>query len=662
MRGTYVVLVLGEASSLRVSVRDPEGRPVEGARIRAHVGDAARGAVVEEAVSDAAGEATLDGLDPGSLELRVRASGRVPGTSRATFTGPGELQHRTVVLTTGLPLIVRVVEGAGDAPVAGAYVRLENRGLDLDEEAGRTDARGLLEIPAAGRAGDAVVVTASRDPLSAESANVTLSEPTAERPPTASLRLATTPSTEYSGDVVDLEGRPLSGAAIVFANMGALRGYAQAATSDPTGRFVLRAPGTRFPLAPERLGAISSEDGIAVGFLTAGTPGRLSLRGAGRVEGTIADEKGTRLEGAWIVLEPEGAAEAELGAFRADPRVRTLRMAVSDATGSWGCPGVPIGTYRVTASFGPDRATDLASVTVVAGGSERRELRADDRSHARGPGDLDGRGRARRGRRDGMAGTGRRSLRRHATYPCGRAGPVRTAGRQPRPLDRRGVGAGPRDGAGPERARTVPARRRAPDGARVRARRRRGSRRRPVRGGFRGARDGRGGRAPRRRRRRGRRRDAADVLGRGRHVPPRGAPGGPPPGGRPYALRAPHRTSDRGRRAGRRGGPAPAAAAAARGHDPRGLARRGRRPPSPGRVGRGAARRLLRGRHARRAVHGDPRRGRAVVGLRARHRDVARDREGAPRPVRGGPPADRVGPGRRVSPRGHRRRAASSCG
>ena len=369
-RGTNVVLRMAEASSLLVSVRDPQRAPIPGARILAFAGNSE-----EEALTDADGDARFDGLAPGPVELHVSAAGRGPVRSSAAVARPGDVARKTVVLSPGAPLEVRVVQAPSDVATAGVRVVVENRTAGVQEEVGRTDALGRLAVAGAGRRGDDLLLWARQDGGDEATAAVTL---TGDAPPaTVLLRLPPAAGVELAGEVADLAGRPVGGATVLLANLGALWSTGRTATSDAAGRFVLRAPADRSPDATWRVGAFTTEEGIAIAALRPGTPGRLTLLGAGRVEGTISDGKGVRLEGAWIVLEPEGPRDPELGTMLLDLRVRALRTAVSDASGAWACPGVPTGGYRVSAAWGQDFAADLGAVSVVAGGAERRDLRLE---------------------------------------------------------------------------------------------------------------------------------------------------------------------------------------------------------------------------------------------------------------------------------------------
>ena len=370
-RGTNVVLVMAEAASLLVSVRDPQRAPIAGARILAFAGNSE-----EEAFTDADGDARFEGLAPGPVELHVSAAGRGPVRSSAALARPGDLARKTVVLSPGAPLEVRVVQAPSDVATAGVRVVVENRTSGvIQEEVGRTDASGRLAVPGAGRRGDDLLLWARQDGGDEATAAVTL---TGDAPvATVLLRLPPAAGVELAGEVADLAGRPVGGATVMFANMGALWSTGRTATSDAAGRFVLRAPADRSPDSTWRVGALTSAQGIAIAAVRPGTPGRLALLGAGRVEGTISDGKGTRLEGAWIVLEPDGPRDPELGTLLLDLRVRTLRTAVSDASGAWACPGVPTGAYRVSASWGEDYAADLGAVSVVAEGAQRRDLRLE---------------------------------------------------------------------------------------------------------------------------------------------------------------------------------------------------------------------------------------------------------------------------------------------
>ncbi|NMO15304.1 hypothetical protein HPC49_09195 [Pyxidicoccus fallax] len=112
---TQVVLELGNALRVEGTVRDREGRPVAGARVRAHL--AGESEEAHEATTDTAGHYLLGPLARGSHAFQVFASGYLTEEPRWLKLGP-ETGPVDFVLAPAAPIEGQVVDEEG-RPLAG---------------------------------------------------------------------------------------------------------------------------------------------------------------------------------------------------------------------------------------------------------------------------------------------------------------------------------------------------------------------------------------------------------------------------------------------------------------------------------------------------------------------------------------------------------------
>lgn len=132
-----------DGNSLRGTVRDPQGKPIAGATVRARRAPAA-GADPREQAMDAIGE-TMAGMLPGS---------RPDGGAKAVTDEAGAYELRGV--ETGVPLVVRA-EAKGFAPASSAPVEVERAGSRTGVDVALL-AAGSIEVKVAKGGGMAMVM------------------------------------------------------------------------------------------------------------------------------------------------------------------------------------------------------------------------------------------------------------------------------------------------------------------------------------------------------------------------------------------------------------------------------------------------------------------------------------------------------------------------
>lgn len=137
--GPRLWVELLQGASVTGRVLDPEGEPLEGARVEALAPD------VRAVRTDAQGHFRLRGLPPGGV--RVRASAKPHGAGVAdVFLAPGQRADQDVVLVRPTAVSGLVSDGGG-APLADALVWVTGPG---DERQGRSDAEGKFRVEGLG--------------------------------------------------------------------------------------------------------------------------------------------------------------------------------------------------------------------------------------------------------------------------------------------------------------------------------------------------------------------------------------------------------------------------------------------------------------------------------------------------------------------------------
>jgi hypothetical protein len=379
-RGARVDLVLERGGALRLFVRDGAGAPVRGAEVR--VLSVARTAVP---TTNAEGEALLDGLPTGALQLRVSAAGQAPVRLSDVVIEPARTVERTCVVGRGVLLAGRVVDEAGGAGVSGATVTVRPR----DEPAAtgasvEADAEGRFRVDGAGGPAEWVNVTAARDGYALTTQTLRLQAFPGEAQEVTLKVSRGGDAGGPAGTVVDAEGRGVAGARVVYA--GYARGPEGTDTpsveTDGDGRFALPLPsgsGKGWSLV---VGAFAAGKGMGATQVHGAKSGGVVIRtgGSGTVAGKVTGAAGEPLEGAAVTLTydwnakaapvPVGDAQPWLYAqLFWDPRAPPL-AAVTDASGAFRMEGVPVGAFVAEAVWGLERASATEPVVVRAGAQE----------------------------------------------------------------------------------------------------------------------------------------------------------------------------------------------------------------------------------------------------------------------------------------------------
>jgi hypothetical protein len=138
-----VKLDLIEGSSLYGKIVDSSGQPLEGARVGI-VQPREGGALAHDLATftTSTGEYTLDGIPPGTFNVRVRREGyRSWERTDLTLSGPGCRMELHATLSRGRSLAGRVLTERG-APVSGAVIMASNEDVAM----GRSDLEGSFAL------------------------------------------------------------------------------------------------------------------------------------------------------------------------------------------------------------------------------------------------------------------------------------------------------------------------------------------------------------------------------------------------------------------------------------------------------------------------------------------------------------------------------------
>ncbi len=263
-----VRIVLQPTAMVEGSTVDPDGKPVAGALVfvfpsdPVHVGGGAGSDRTLQAQSDGNGRFRVEGVTPGSFELRATAPGRQEARLTSLEAQPGQdLQGVEVVLAAGAVLTGRVLSSAGQ-PVAGAEMSLLpegsappllSGGSDLSDEQGRYRLEGI---------------SPGTHTVQAEHEGY---RPTLRRLDVRAdrntLDLTLEPGAILSGRVVDPQRAPVAGARVFLRPSpgGSSPRGLPSGTSGPDGSFNLSglADGT-YRLLAEKAGFARSRDGQEV--------------------------------------------------------------------------------------------------------------------------------------------------------------------------------------------------------------------------------------------------------------------------------------------------------------------------------------------------------------------------------------------------------------
>lgn len=396
---TRAKIALRKLGALTVAVVDRDGKGVEGATVTIAGGFLT---VPRTTSTDATGTSRIAGLFAGSYDVRATKGMLVSAIDIGVTLARGADGAVRLVLGPGRMIRARVVDDAG-SPLSKAEVLLAESGLSPFPFQGTTDSKGEITL---GPIAPGAAALAARADGFVPRGPVALG---ADDPTVLVLRRAAT----LIGDVRDAKGSPIDGATVevVGTDLDGLPvdakpmslGFSAALFARPKGTLLpvgelgvvpgpvppiprgpialAKAPGaidpwvTRFdgtfratPVPPGRLRAIVRHPAYVEGISDAvavapGGEGKVTviLKAGGRIVGTVRDEKGFAVAGAYIEI-----------AARAGSVARGVRTA---SDGAFVLAAVP-GEISLAVSP-PDKPNEVAlrvDVEVPEGGTKELDL------------------------------------------------------------------------------------------------------------------------------------------------------------------------------------------------------------------------------------------------------------------------------------------------
>ncbi len=358
-----IQLVMAQPLQLLVRVRDQEGLPIEGARVRAGTGrmggmsfhESPRGSDANSSTTDGSGEVRFADLNDSEIALSVRADGYALHESKLKLSAEGA-NLREVTLQPAGALRGRVLDFEGK-PLAGAQLLLRRLGenpsfahsFGAGEQTG-ADGRfvldGLEPGPHELEVSHDACEDASFGPFAVEQgASLDVGD----------LRMKAAGSIEVR--VVDAAGEPLAGATVSLGTVGTFAsisvesdgaalfvsdGMAKT-TSDDDGRALLTGvePGTHTVRA--------HKDGLGEGFADA-----VEVLSGGTVQVEISVGQAGRVEGVAKRAGGELHANLDLGLYREGAGMMAVAHCRTDAQGRFVLEQVAPGFYRLGQEMGHD--------------------------------------------------------------------------------------------------------------------------------------------------------------------------------------------------------------------------------------------------------------------------------------------------------------------
>jgi protocatechuate 3,4-dioxygenase beta subunit len=340
-----LTITLKAGRSLSGRVTGPAGEPVPNAQInlreervlRTSLGESKTGAERPLGATDEEGKFRVQGVEPGTADLQVRARGyRAGRLQNVQVPEDGDVEGLEISLAKSGVLEVRALDVSG-APVPGARAWLSR--LDAGDWAilsqCKTDAEGRCRM-------ENLDLEPGQLRLSARSEGHGHAETTFELGSGAAARdLVLHKGVEVSGRVSDDAGDPVPGASLSLRRAGMIADMGTALTAfssaDGTFRFADVDDGT-FRLS-----------GSASGFAEVQAPGEVQVSGQ-EVRGLdLRLSKGTRVTGKLLGLAPEEAKNVMIVAFRLDLTSPQPALGQVDAEGRYRIENLGPGDWNVTA-------------------------------------------------------------------------------------------------------------------------------------------------------------------------------------------------------------------------------------------------------------------------------------------------------------------------
>lgn len=329
------------------------------------------------AISDAGGRFSIDGREPGRLELEARSDEYYGRTAGAVALGLGELRDDVVIeVHPAVEVEGSVVVGDSETPCPSGKVELISEAGDRYADWFGEDAAGRFSV-AGLRPGTYRPVVACDGHLARDD----YPEVFVEGEPPEPLRFEVEAGLAIAGRVVDGEGAPVVGATVTALERDTAGKAVEPveATSRQDGAFVLRGlpPAKHDVLVTQAASASTPSDTRTVdlsnGVDVSGVD--IEVESGAVLEGRVTDTTGAPVIGARV--EPVAARAMD---FAWGPR----KQAQTDAEGRYRVDGLDVGPHRV--QVGRSRSEtyrhpgqgaedpDGVSVSLVAGETRRLDI------------------------------------------------------------------------------------------------------------------------------------------------------------------------------------------------------------------------------------------------------------------------------------------------
>jgi protocatechuate 3,4-dioxygenase beta subunit len=348
VRGDSAAVRLAAGPSRRLAVRDPQGRPVEGAFVGLVESAWLAGRTPESGILDLA-------VPPAGVDLRIETADGRRLSYRLRPARPDETGPAVAVLKPAAPASGKVVAARDGRPVAGALAWLNEDTATV----ARSGADGTFRLPSLPEQEAAVFAAA---PGFFQS----YSRTSGGRVPTFALE----PRLRIAGVVVDEAGRPVAGARLNAAFLTGSRSSPAAsssggfARSDAAGRFLLKslAAGVAYDLRIAREGFAPARQELPAREAGSQAPElRIVLRAGRAAFGVVVDSGRRPVAGAQASLQPTTPTDlsARLRAAREKPE--RYSAPPTDAAGRFELKNLPAGTFDLVV-----RGRGFAPLTVPA--------------------------------------------------------------------------------------------------------------------------------------------------------------------------------------------------------------------------------------------------------------------------------------------------------
>jgi uncharacterized GH25 family protein len=357
-----VILHLRPGAKVTVTVVGIDGKLIDGASVEL------RGTDYQKQTAKA-GATTFAAVVPGGYQIAAWADGLA--TSHTWLqVGAGDNAVK-LMLVAGAPVSGRVVDDKGHG-VAGARVTYHgasdwSQQADARYDGVQTGADGSFKF-AALPSGSFRFRAAHPDYAPAQTAMVTLDGKHEQTGVTINVTAGAT----VKGRVVDIEGKPVSGARVRIGRAsrggrGMIFEPPRQGFSDGTGAFEIHglARHELAAVAMHETGSSKTEEVDTTGGDVTGVT--LTIDVTGTIAGIVVDPQGQPVEGVQVSAAPNWRGPGRGGNF-ADFRLRGFPEELTDGAGHFTLTGLAPGSYEVTAvrSRGMSRGRRGAADGVVA--------------------------------------------------------------------------------------------------------------------------------------------------------------------------------------------------------------------------------------------------------------------------------------------------------